>query len=177
MGRLCGFPAIAPGLHPSKERPEARHFAGPIVRRHDQVMFLLSMRYAPNAVGGLGTVCGLVISLLLALPPTALADDGLQTSVSVLASIAGRIRVISENCRFSIDPMLEGRIMETLRPVPEISMSDVVALLVRSHEIELHARGRECRTDEDAEHLKTLKNIYQMSIANLKDLVAARQAD
>lgn len=112
------------------------------------------------------------MSLLLASPPT--ADDELQTSVSVLASIAGRIRVISENCRFSIDPMLEGRIMETLGPVPEISMSDVVTLLVRSHENELHAQGPECRADEDEEHLKALKNIYQMSVADLKELVAAR---
>ncbi|MGK9338865.1 hypothetical protein [Sinorhizobium meliloti] len=115
------------------------------------------------------------MSLVLAAPSPTRAEDEIQTSVSVLASIAGRIRVISDNCRFSIDPMLEGRILETLGPVPEISMSDAVALLVRGHQIELHARGRECYGDEDAERLKTLKNIYQMSIANLKELVAARR--
>jgi hypothetical protein len=120
---------------------------------------------------------GIIFSVLLASPSPVRADDKLETSVSVLASIAGRIRVISENCRFSIDPMLEGRIMETLGPLSEIPMSDVVSLLVRSHEIELHARGRECHADEDAEHLKTLTNIYQMSIANLKELVAAQRAD
>lgn len=117
------------------------------------------------------------MSLLLAAPLPARAEDELHTSVSVLASIASRIRVISENCRFPIDPMLEGRILEALGSVPELLMSDIVALLVRSHQIELHARGRECYADQDAEHLKALKSVYQMSIANLKELVAARGAD
>ncbi|WP_378945733.1 hypothetical protein [Mesorhizobium sp. ANAO-SY3R2] len=132
---------------------------------------------AARHCGKLRTAYGLFLSLLLAAPLPARAEDELQTSVSVLASIAGRIRVISENCRFPVDPMLEGRILEALGPLPEISMSDVVTLLVRSHQIELHARGRECHADQDAEHLKALKSIYQMSIANLKELVAARQAD
>ncbi|APG86135.1 hypothetical protein SAMCCGM7_Ch3419 [Sinorhizobium americanum CCGM7] len=101
------------------------------------------------------------------------ADDDLSTSVDVLAMNVATIRVISENCRLDIDPMLEGRVFEALAAVPEIQMSDLVSLFLQRHRNEVHARGRKCYPG-DVDHLKSLTNIYQMSIANLKELVAAR---
>lgn len=102
------------------------------------------------------------------------ADDELSTSVDVLAMTTATIRVISENCRLDIDPMLEGRIFEALATVPEIQMSDLVSLFVRRHGNEVHARGRKCYPG-DVDHLKTLNSIYDRSVANLRELVVARQ--
>ncbi len=104
------------------------------------------------------------------------ADDDLSTSVDVLAMTVATIRVISENCQVDIDPMLEGRVFETLAAAPEIQMSDLVSLFLQRHKNEVHARGRKCYPG-DVDHLETLKSIYQMSVTNLKELVAARHAD
>lgn len=106
----------------------------------------------------------------------AYADDDLSVSVDVLAMNVATIRVISENCQLDSDPMLEGRVFEALATVPEIPMSDLVSLFLQRHKNEVHARGRKCYPG-DADHLKALNSIYQMSIANLKEIVAARQTD
>ena len=119
--------------------------------------------------------CGLVLSLAFGAPSPVLADDDLTTSIRILASVAGRIRAISENCRVAVDPMLEAPMMEALATVPDVSVNDVAKLIIQSREMELNARGRECLGAPDVQQLETLRNIYEMSVEDLKDLVAARQ--
>lgn len=65
--------------------------------------------------------------------------------------------------------------MEALARVPDVSVNDVATLIIQSREMELNARGRECLGAPDVQQLETLRNIYEMSVEDLKDLVAARQ--
>lgn len=65
--------------------------------------------------------------------------------------------------------------LEVLATVPDVSISDVAKLIIQSREMELNARGRECLGSADTQHLETLRNIYEMSVEDLKGLVAARQ--
>lgn len=123
----------------------------------------------------LPTICGVLLSIAFSGSTIVKADDELETAVSVLTSIATRIRVISEKCRIPVDPMLEGRIAEALAPLVEISISDLITQLARSRDIEQRLRGGACQADEDVDYLNTLNTIYKISIKDLKDLVSARR--
>lgn len=118
--------------------------------------------------------CALLLCLLIVVPAPARADDELASSIRTLALTAGRIRVISENCRVPVDPLLEAPMVEALASVPDVSLTDVASLLMQSRQMQLSASGRECRGAEDAQHLRMLMNIYEMSIQDLKELVTKR---
>lgn len=112
-----------------------------------------------------------VTSALLLVQPVshALADE-LDTLVDILAMKTATIKVVSENCGVSVDPMLEGRVMEALVRVPSIYMSDVMSNFAQSYENEKHARGSNCFSG-NVEALATSKRIYDMHIKDLRKLV------
>lgn len=111
--------------------------------------------------------------LLAAQPKPALADDDIETSVSILALTVASIRVVSESCQIDPDPMLEARIFEAVAPVPGIRMTEVSALFIRSYENEVNLAGREC-SPGDPDRLPTLRNIYNNTLNTLRDLVRAK---
>ncbi len=123
----------------------------------------------------LPTICGVLLSIAFSGSTIVKANDEVETAVSVLTSIATRIRVISEKCRIPVDSMLEGRIAEALAPLVEISISDLITQLARSRDIEQRLHGGACQADEDVDYLNTLNTIYKISIKDLQDLVSARR--
>lgn len=175
----CGFPAIVYERDPSNEPVETRLCAGSVdQRRFETTMSSQSQsNLARLKCIRLATLCGVLLGIAFTSSTLARADDELETAVSVLTSIASRIRVISEKCRVPVDPMLEGRIAEALAPVVEFSVSDLVTQLTCGRDIEQRLHGGVCQADEDVEYLNTLATIYKISIKDLKDLVSARQDD
>ena len=109
-------------------------------------------------------------ALLLVQPVSHAFADELDTLVDILAMKTATIKVVSENCGVSVDPMLEGRVMEALVRVPSIYMSDVMSNFAQSYENEKNARGSNCFSG-NVEALATSKRIYDMHIKDLRKLV------
>lgn len=107
--------------------------------------------------------------------PASSADE-LSTLVDMLATTAGRIRVISEACNIAVDPMLQGQVIETLISVPGLKISSVISQFDRRRRAEADMRGSKCYP-EDVDALKTLNSIYEGEAAELKILVAQKSSE
>jgi hypothetical protein len=123
------------------------------------------------------TICGFALGLASFLPGAfAQSDDELNSLIETLAMVKARISVNSEICKVDIDPMLEGRVHETLLNVPSLHISDVISHFAMRRQIEAHAAGTECHPGAN-ENLQTLETIYGIHIGDLRKLVASKYAE
>lgn len=104
------------------------------------------------------------------------ATDEVSAIVNVLATTAARIRAISDSCKITVDPSLEGQVIETLMGLPGIKIGGVVSHFQQRRQAEASMRGSKCYP-EDMEALSTLKSIYKSETASLKAVVAQTVAE
>lgn len=113
----------------------------------------------------------ILASTFLILQPVSHAQAGeLDTMVNMLAMKIASIKVLSQNCKIPVDPMLEGRVIETLIKVPGLYVSDVMSHFSKSYEREKQFAGKKCYP-ETPDQIASSTSLYNTAIRDLRDYV------